>query len=327
MKIDVNCSEPQFVDHAAPVYLALPPEHRGDFTAHRIAQQRVREWGITPSDPTDISRPVLVASYGDQKRVRVMGRKRIARMEHGAGQSYFGDSRFGGNASYSGGKDCHDVSLFLVPNDYSADAWHRTYPSAQVALVGCPKLDYLSTKDPDEPLTVAISFHFDINIIPETRSAFRAYREHLPGLAKRYKVIAHAHPKGMAFVARHYARMGLEVVTDFAEVCRRADLYAVDNSSTLFEFALTGRPVVVLNDPGFRKDVRHGGRFWNWADVGPQCDVPATLVDVVERAFATDWTARREAVLSEVYPIRSGAARFAAEALLEWAGVPVKVAA
>lgn len=327
MRIDLQASEPQFVDHLAPVYFALPPEHRGDFTAHRIAQQRAREWGIEPTQPSDLSRPVLVASYGDQKRVRTMGRKRIARMEHGAGQSYHADARFGGNASYAGGRDCHDVSLFLVPNLYSGEVWHKAYPNADVALVGCPKLDYLSSKDPTEPQTVAVSFHFDINVIPETRSAFPHYRTALPELAKRYKVIAHAHPKGMQFVARHYARMGLEVVTDFAEVCRRADLYAVDNSSTLFEFASTGRPVVVLNDPGFRKDVNHGGRFWNWADVGIQCDSAVSMVDVVEQAFATDWTARREAVLAEVYPVRSGAAQLAAAALMEWASIPAKAAA
>ena len=323
--IDLLASEVQFVEHAAPIWLALPPEARGSFAAHRAIRGKPAEWGIVPTDG-DPSRPVLVASYGDQKRARRLGYRRIARIEHGAGQSYLADSRFGPNSSYAGGKDCHDVSLFLCPNDYSAERWQAAYPGATVEIVGCPKLDTLPAKEPG-PLTVAVSWHFDINLIPETRSAFTAYRPYLAALAKRYNVIGHGHPKGLGTIYRYLMRAGIEVVADFAEVCRRADLYAVDNSSTLFEFASTGRPVVVLNDPGFRKDVHHGGRFWNWADVGPQVDIPATIGDVIERAFSEDWTARREAVLADVYPVRTGAARLAAEALMEWAGVRAEVAA
>jgi len=348
--IDCLASETQFVEHLAPIWLALPPEARGSFAAHRSIRGKPADWGIVPTDG-DPSRPVLVASYGDQKRARRLGYRRIARIEHGAGQSYHGDSRFGANASYAGGRDCHDVSLFLCPNEYSADRWQAAYPGADVEIVGCPKLDSLPRKeraspaathppsevsanrdarasfDESTPPTVCISFHFDINLIPETRSAFPAYRPFLTALAKRYNVIGHGHPKGLGTIYRYLMRAGIEVVTDFAEVCRRADLYAVDNSSTLFEFASTGRPVVVLNDPGFRKDVHHGGRFWNWAGVGPQVDIPATIGDVIEQAFSEDWTARREAVLAEVYPVRSGAARLAAEALMEWAGIGQAVAA
>jgi hypothetical protein len=323
--IDVLVSETQFVEHTAPIWLALPPEARGSFAAHRSIRGKPADWGITATDGGP-ARPVLVASYGDQKRARRLGYRRIARIEHGAGQSYHADSRFGANASYAGGRDCHDVSLFLCPNDYSAERWQAAYPGATVEIVGCPKLDTLPAKEPG-PLTVALSWHFDINLIPETRSAFPAYRPYLADLAKRYNVIGHGHPKGLGTIYRYLMRAGIEVVADFAEVCRRADLYAVDNSSTLFEFASTGRPVVVLNDPGFRKDVHHGGRFWSWADVGPQVDIPATIGDVIEQAFSEDWTARREAVLAEVYPVRTGAARLAAEALMEWAGVGQAVAA
>ena len=51
---------------------------------------------------------------------------------------------------------------------------------------------------------------------------------------------------------RFYEAHGIEYVPDFDDVLRRADVYACDNSSTLYEFASTGRPVVVLNAPWYR---------------------------------------------------------------------------
>jgi hypothetical protein len=330
--IDVTAGESQFVDHLAPIWLALPPEHRGDFITTSSLRSRVRWWGIDAVARIDHpERPILVASYGDHKRARRQGRKSIARMEHGAGQSYFGDSRFARSPSYAGGMDAHDVGLFLCPNEYSADKWRTAYPNADVAVVGCAKLDSLPRRDGGggpSPV-VAVSFHFNIPIIPETTWTWLTYRGVMAELAERVTVIGHAHPKGLPMIDRHYRRLGIEIVPDFAEVCRRADLYVCDNSSTLFEFASTGRPVVVLNDPEFRRDINHGGRFWDWATVGLQVDEPSDLVSTVERAL-TDPRAQqdeRERVLDLVYAYRTGAAQRAADALLAWAGVEQKVAA
>ena len=323
--IDVMVGESQFVDHTAAIFLALPPEHRGDFIAHRSIAQRARDWGIPVTGMVSDDRPVLVASYGDQKRARRLGRTRIARVEHGAGQSYQADPRFGPNPSYAGGRDCGDVSLFLCPNDYSADRWQASYPGARVEVIGCAKLDSLPARVPGDGPVCAVSFHFDINIIPETRWAWPTYKPVLPDLAKAYKVIGHGHPKGIGMLARYYARMGIEVVEDFADVCRRADLYVMDNSSTLFEFAATGRPVVVLNDPGFRRNVNHGLRFWEAADVGIQVNRPQDLVAAVAEALedAPERKAAREAALGIAYAYRSGAAERAAAVLLDWASTDV----
>jgi CDP-glycerol glycerophosphotransferase (TagB/SpsB family) len=52
------------------------------------------------------------------------------------------------------------------------------------------------------------------------------------------------------------------VVSHWEEVLQRADLYLCDNSSTLFEFAATDRPVVVLQPPWYRRSARHGLRFY-----------------------------------------------------------------
>lgn len=315
-KLDVLASEPHFADHLLPVYQALADP--GDFILESaVIEQRGNRWNgiLIPTDPT---RPVLVASYGDQKRMRKQGRTRIARIEHGAGQSYGT-----GHGSYAGGRDCEDVSLFLMPNQYSADLWSKAYPAARVEIVGCPKLDTLPRKDPTEPLTVAIGFHWDCHLVPETVSAFGTFREALPKLRDSYNLIGHGHPRGMVgppSLIKRYRRDDIELVPEFSEVCRRADLYICDNSSTLYEFAATGRPVVVMNSTHYRRDYRPGLRFWD-AIPGIEVNHANDLVGAVQTALADppELQRKREDALSMVYAYRSGAAQRAARVLEEWA--------
>jgi hypothetical protein len=109
-------------------------------------------------------------------------------------------------------------------------------------------------------------------------------------------------------------------VPDFADVCRRADVYVCDNSSTLYEFASTGRPVVVLNSPQYRGTVNHGLRFWDAAHVGLHAWPGDNLGDVVERALQDPPKARedREDALDIVYAYRTGGAQRAADAIVRW---------
>ena len=85
----------------------------------------------------------------------------------------------------------------------------------------------------------------------------------------------------------------------------------------------------LLNSPDFRRDVVHGGRFWDWSTIGYQVDRPQDLIATVERALTDppEQQAERERVLDLVYPIRHGAAQRAADAILAWAGERVEVAA
>jgi UDP-N-acetylglucosamine:LPS N-acetylglucosamine transferase len=122
-------------------------------------------------------------------------------------------------------------------------------------------------------------------------------------------------------MSKRYRLAGIPFVPEFADVCRRADVYVCDNSSTLFAFAATGRPVVVLNPPWYDKRVDHGLRFWEAADVGVQCNDPADLPAAIDKALR-DTPAqrkRREAALDLVYAYREGAAQRAADVLTEWA--------
>lgn len=330
--IDFYATESHFLDHLVPVWAALPFGARGDFIVHRVLHDRLVSHGVRPG-MGDVKRPVLTASWGDYKRARAAGRDRIAYIEHGAGQSYGGDPRSADSPGYSGGRARDPRGLFLAPNEYSAERWRAAYPDATVRMVGCPKIETLPERVEDGIKdVVAVSFHWPCGIAPEAGTAFTHYRPSLAGLVERYNVIGHGHPRSLSgepWLRQSYARLRITRVDDFRDVCRMADVYVCDNSSSMFEFAATGRPVVVLNQPRYRRDVDHGGRFWDWATVGIQVDRPEDLLPAVAEALkdSPEQRAERERIIDLVYPIREGSAALAAEALMDWAGIALAEAA
>lgn len=292
MRLELCYSQPQYMRHLGPVWDALPEHLRA---------------GVGFGDA------VLVASAMDLGRAVGAGHTRVAYLEHGIGQPY------GGAAGYPGGVGRGAVSLFLSPNATAAAADRARYPSARVVEVGDPGLERLPAREPGPP-AVAVSFHWDCVVCPETRSAWPAYRQALPALSERYQLLGHGHPKAARHLERMWRRLGVEWVPSFDEVCRRADLYVCDNSSTLFEFASTGRPVVVLNAPWYRREVEHGLRFWQAANVGVQVDAPGQLLEAVALALEDPPEQRhlRDEALRLAYTARNGAAAAAARALEEW---------
>ena len=284
--MEVFATYGHYADHLAPVAALLPPD-------------------------LDVA---LVAGWNDV--VRAKRHKRIVRLEHGAGQSYSST-----HPGYPGGRGHEGVGLFLTPNEHSADRWRQAYPLTPAVAVGCPKLDTLPTRSPLRPYpVVAVAFHFDLHMVPETVSALAFYRDALPALAEEYTVIGTGHPR-RTDLASVYAKAGIEYVPDFAEVCRRADVLAFDNTSAGFEFAATGRPVVVMDSPMYRRDKNHGLRFWDAAHVGPRVSVPSALGPAIERALQNKPVdvADREDALETVYAYRYDAAQRAADAIMEWA--------
>ena len=110
MKLDMLAFEEHFVDHLAAVLHRLPEDMRGTLIVPSRLRGRAVMRGVYGSpDIVDQSRPVLVASYGDIKNARRLGRRRIAFIEHGIGQSYHGDPKSAGAASYSGGRDRAEI--------------------------------------------------------------------------------------------------------------------------------------------------------------------------------------------------------------------------
>lgn len=342
MSIDFLGFERQFIDHVAPVWHALP-DVRGRFLtdpslishahyrgidAEVVDAQRIRAASDPPKALRMYGPQAFVASIGDTKIGRRLGYRRFAFIEHGIGQAYLGGNRAAmRHPSYAGGMDREDTELFLVPNEYSASLWRNAYPTARVEVVGSPRLDDLPARLPGPGPVVAISFHWPAFVAPEADTALGHYRNVLPDLAERFTVIGHAHPKGdwPERMKRIYDRYGIEFVRDFDDVLRRADVYVCDNSSSIYEFASTGRPVVVLNAPTYRRNVEHGLRFWEASFVGVNCDRAEDLVATVERALIDAEIDRdnREESLDIVYAHRSGGAERAAAAVRSWAAVEV----
>lgn len=336
MRLDALAFERQFVDHIAPLWLALPDAVRGRFLVEpalvdhatrrgvdAIAQHRPAHVPSYP-EPRFSGPPALVASYGDVKEARRLGYGPFAFLEHGIGQTY-GDTGQSANGSYSGGRDRHDNTLVLVPGPRPAEAWRKAYPGHRVEEIGSPRLDTLPRRDGDDGPTVAISFHWPapMSISGYAGTAFGDFLPVLPELASRFHVVGHAHPKGdwPVQMAKHFRRLGIEFVPDFEDVCRRADVYVCDNSSTIYEFAATGRPVVLMNARWWsRKGPELGLRFWEAAHVGIDADRPEDLVGAVDAALqdTPEDRAAREDALSIVYAHRTGAAQRGAAAIVDW---------
>ena len=323
MKFDAIATEGHFVDHITPVWLALPAERRGTFYIRSHVGERHLPGAVRGDPPKSVTH-TLVASAGDLMRSRRLGRP-TAIMEHGCGQSFGGGSKPKNHSSYAGGFG-RDAQLFLHPGPHPAARDHARYPAARVEVVGCPKLDTLPTKTPtDGKPVVAIAFHWDCKVCMETRWAlvdpgFQRAVGTLAGV-KDWTVIGHGHPRARERFAKWFARQGVEFVPTFEEVCRRADVYVNDASSTLFEFASTGRPVVVMNASCYRKSVNHGLRFWEAATVGIQVGPNDDMIGAVRKAL-TDPPAQRktrEKALDLVYAYRTGAAERTAAVLVDWA--------
>lgn len=326
-RIAFFAGEGHFLDHLAPVWHELPLENRAGF---HVKTEDLLEHALERGVDAVVGIPepgvvTYVAAIGDLRRVTKSDRSRkIILAEHGAGQTY--SSR---HPSYAGGLGRENVILFVVPNMHAAKRNRARYPRTPNAVVGCPKLDGWHPEPPAGPPVAVVSFHWRCKVAPETDTA---YDHFLPVLEQTrdeleragVELLAHAHPRLLPEAGPIFDELGLEVVHDFDEVVRRAHVYAVDNSSTLFEFAALDRPVVVLNSPRYRKGVEHGLRFWTCADVGPNVDNPARLAETILRSLEDGMVLRRkrERAIGRVYPVRDGTSSArAAQAALEAVGV------
>lgn len=323
--------EPHFADHLAPVWLAMPAEVRGDFYVPERDIDRMLARGVNArcfeSRGLSDHGPVAVASYGDI--VRCVGMKRpLILFEHGCGFS-FGTR----HPSYAGGaqKRC-GVGLFVGPNEYVAARNRWAFPAAPTVAVGCPKLDgwhKRRTKQRAERPVVCLSWHWDCKIAPEAGWALPHYAEALPAIVDELsdgcEVIGHGHPRASDYWKRLYDGLGVEYVPDFETVMERADLYVNDASSTLYEFASTDRPVVVMNAPWYRRSHNLGLRFWEHIP-GVEVEGPAELTAAVDAALADsrELRAKRRAATDAAYTVHDGtSAAAAAQAITDWAAAGV----
>lgn len=337
LKVYALASEQHFVDHLAPIWKALPAEVRGVFytgggpgnprlSHHQAIAVHGIEEACTGLPRRKTYGLALTAASGDLNRtVRSAPFMRAVFFEHGCGLAY---NRW--QNSYAGAHHRPNVDLFIFPNELSAVRQRSVHTERRVEVIGSsPRLDPWASggklhktlerrqRRSAQP-TVCLSFHWDCPVVSETRTALYWYRKHFGELLGRgYEVVGHAHPRIIDQAALAYKQFGIETIRDFDEVLARADLYAVDNSSTLYEFAATGRPVVVLNCPRYRKTVSHGLRFWSHIP-GVQVEGPGELPAAIERALLDppDLRELRQRAVNAVFPRLDGKATERAVALV-----------
>lgn len=268
MKVDVVYSLPHYLDHMLPIWECLPDEMKGDV--------HDQEWPVRPPRRNRIA---MVAGWQDVQTLRP--HHRMIYVEHGAGQAYTGDIKSAAQPGYSasGGFRHGGVELFLAPNDKVAARWQ----TAPAYGIGCPKMDRWMNADPPESNAVCFAWHWNALVSPEASTAFWDFASHLPQVVAFYKqqgfeVYGHAHPRWNGELDSAMTDFGLTVLPSDSDVYRTTEILFVDNSSIGMEFMSLGRPVVWLNAKKYRRDIHHGGRFWEWTNGVPTIDEPDELL-------------------------------------------------
>jgi hypothetical protein len=317
-KIDFFAGEEHFFDHISPIWRELPEHLKGTFYVRkRVEEKRAKSSGIpyVVGEPTN-SELCLVASIGDYRATT----KDVVFMEHGIGHQYSNN-----NAGYAGGAGKDRAILFLNQHHITDERNLKTYPNVPHAIIGTPKMDKVQrtgwTVHKRKPV-VCMSFHWDCKVSPETRSSYPFYKKMIPilyKLKKDFDFVLHAHPKnGFQDEVKHDFPE-ITFIDKFEDVMKIADVYVIDNSSTMYEFLVTGKPIVVLNCPYYRFDVNHGIRFWDYIggmQVNRTKDLIPTILDTI--AFPTQLQDLRDEIVSELYPYYPNATERAVKVLVEF---------
>ena len=294
MKFDFLARQAYYVDHLAPIWNTLQPQQRGSFFCLGTEVQTYAAKKLsnpmfgTYVDEGDCGEyPILTAAYGDAVRAADHDEGRqVILLEHGAGLTF-------GKAAYADGTgQRYKMAMIPVQSQYVLQKVHPEVSQVPHPIIGVPKMDkwfidfsheHVMPKRP----TVALTFHHgDQHSRPaEVGSAWEHYIDVLPLLGKRYRLLVHAHPSSAVAVKEACALWGIEMLEDYDEVFRQADILVNDCGSAAYEFCATGKPVILLNAPWFDRKARWGIRFWDYANIGLQVDEPEQLEQAIERVM------------------------------------------
>jgi hypothetical protein len=297
IRIDAFASQPHYFDHLKPIWDALDAEGTF-FVTPGAGRPGERVAALMPNGV-----PTIVAGYPDLKRIR--GRPAIF-VEHGIGETY-GDH----HPHYSGGSGREMIKLFLCPNERVAEA-NRIYDAPSV-VVGSPWVESLPKRKievVDQP-KVVVSFHWDCRVFPQTRTALYHYQ---PFFSSWRGVMGHAHPRIADRAERLFAKAGIGFIREFNDVVSWADVYAVDNSSTLFEAKTCGLDVAVLDAPHYPPE-ETGFRFWRYADIGPRIQTGDQLEEAALQANHQRAGYDGTEMIAEIFGTVEGSAARAAKAI------------
>lgn len=310
MKVDVIASLPHYLAHMLPIWERLPDDMKGDI--HDL---------VYPVSPPARHRIGMVAGWQDVQTLRP--HHRMIYVEHGAGQTYEGDEKSALQPGYSasGGFRHGGVELFLSPSPTVAARW-KTAPAH---AVGCPKLDEYILMPPVTDRAVCFAWHWDSGVSPEARTALPHFVAVLAEVVDRFTqagvtVYGHGHPRWEGAIDRVLSECGMTVLRTEREVFNKAAALFVDNSSIGLEFLALGRPVVWMNAPWYRRNIHHGGRFWNWTNGVPTISEPAELITFDVNTLLTKpiSTQAQQTVIDVYGPMDGNASQRAADVIAQY---------
>lgn len=269
----------------------------------------------------DSGPPVLVAGYRDAKRVNRHRRLGLLEHGAGQTYlDALADPHYAGGLGWEHATliltpGPHAASYWHGGfHEHSEGTGVGTFP-AVVELHGTPRLDRYVEPETPEPTTsrqrgatgprqntttttgadgetgemasrvreaVGVSFHWDCRVCPETGATWREWLPAVEALARERAVLGTAHPRAWRLLSGAYRRLGVPATAEFSEVIDSCWLYVCDNSSTMFEWAGLGRPVLALTGSRWRNPLEsaHGLRFYD-AVPGPSVPVGADLAEWV----------------------------------------------
>jgi glycosyltransferase involved in cell wall biosynthesis len=314
-QIDFFASRENYVDHLLPIYNALPDDKKGCFV---VSKGELVTYGRSKGINALLTRDymtknrqgwVVMAGLSGVNKFRS---RNLILVNHGCGGHWNVNHQ-----SYAGGRAGRRLyQLILEPGDIPAERDKKTCPHTKIEVVGCPKMDRwypVIPKEKGDPPVIAIGFHQDTQVCPESRTALPHYMKAFSKLSKwqatgEVKIIGTGHPVYWSTLKPIWVKYGFEPVLDFDEVMERADVYVRDQYSTIYEFASLDRPVVLLNAPWYRRDVEHGMRFWELSNVGVNCNEPGDLIDCIKEALTDkpEQQKLRRAAIKKIYKYMDG---------------------
>ena len=203
MPIDVYASQPHYWHHIAPIWDELTDGERGTVYLHPSVLSDTPH--VDTHNPPPSRSPILIAAAPDLSKV---GDRPVVFVEHGTGQTYNVP-----HPSYAGGPGRDGVRLFLCPNQQVADANSRAY-AAPAVPVGSPRLEWLAGLRGSGG-RICVTWHWNCDLVPETRSAFPRYRKALPELAG---AVGHAHPRIWGACQPAYKQAGIYPIQHWSDV-------------------------------------------------------------------------------------------------------------
>lgn len=299
MSVGFFASQESYREHLRPIWDALEPEERGVWAEDHV---RVPTW-VNPSVPVTTW---MAASHRDSAALYRLQTPRV-HMEHGVGLQWYPPYQI------------HHLifrSVIAAPNEFIAQRFRDVKKRLRVKVIGTPKLDHLSKLEPGD--AAAVSFHWT-GVMRQKQTSFDHWREMVIELASERELLGHAHPKIWKKAQRFYEEIGIEPVQSFEEVCRRANLYLCDHSSTLYEWSALDRELILLRRDGHREQIpQRSGLLWeSFSGIGPELRLGGSLRAALEAAADPQFRAARQEATEALYPYIGSATQRAVDLLRE----------